>query len=557
MSDVIRLLDSSGTNVLDSVSTDYEDSFCLETFGDLISMHRESEPKGTKEFIIARVQTWDHKQPEKAFYSYYSAYQLNKILIKTQKYKGKRLIHRLHVLNPLTNTDIIGNVQYFMVKSQSDAKESENEANPAETLQPVEVTSVPEPVPAPQEMLQVLQPPIPTDNEGDEGLPSSPIGPLPPPMMKPARKRPTSLSIKTGPHSLPRPARRNSDLIIPPSPSVKQVEAGTATSWTMSAPSAVEAPDDEPLLAGDRKADATGEEAKQQPRKKSIFSNIMSPRRKSVAPGTPKKMLSMRLRAFSDKSTPQAHAPSQRRHHSAGDAYHPTTTTPPLAQPPMSAFPTTHPDATKVPVPAGNVTRFAVPVPIEELTSLPPTSRNRRRTLSYHNAVTAAGTHASFEDWLHMVTLERKAFKRKGSRSDAGEEYDVVRPFGRASLVNKGLRISTPKLDTIRGSPPAKQTGDINQSAPTTPKNEQEQKEEEHEQDDETESTINIYDAILFATDIDFLESSKVRAIFRENAVTPDDAKLFELPPVPAESPSPTSPRRPPVSPDEPLCFCC
>lgn len=61
------------------------------------------------------MQTWDHKQPDRAFYSYYHAHHLNKILFQTQIYLTKKLIHRLHVLNPLTNTDIIGNVLYFMV----------------------------------------------------------------------------------------------------------------------------------------------------------------------------------------------------------------------------------------------------------------------------------------------------------------------------------------------------------------------------------------------------------------------------------------------------------
>lgn len=41
---------------------------------------------------------------------------MNKILFQTQIYLDKKLIHRLRVLNPLTNTDIIGNVLYFMVK---------------------------------------------------------------------------------------------------------------------------------------------------------------------------------------------------------------------------------------------------------------------------------------------------------------------------------------------------------------------------------------------------------------------------------------------------------
>ncbi|RKO95059.1 hypothetical protein CAUPRSCDRAFT_9412, partial [Caulochytrium protostelioides] len=114
--EAILLLDSGGVNVLDSVATDYEDSFCLDTLGDLALAHDATEPAGTKSFILARVQTWDPRQPDKAYYSYYNAYHLNKILFQTQIYIGKKLIHRLHVLNPLTNTDIIGNVQYFMVR---------------------------------------------------------------------------------------------------------------------------------------------------------------------------------------------------------------------------------------------------------------------------------------------------------------------------------------------------------------------------------------------------------------------------------------------------------
>lgn len=115
MTEFVRLLDITGTTVLDSVSTSYEDSFGLETFGELIQEHMKADSQGKKSFIIARVQTWDHRQPNRAFYSYYNAYHLNKILFQTQIYLGKKLIHRLHVLNPLTNSDIIGNVLYFKV----------------------------------------------------------------------------------------------------------------------------------------------------------------------------------------------------------------------------------------------------------------------------------------------------------------------------------------------------------------------------------------------------------------------------------------------------------
>jgi hypothetical protein len=49
--EIIRLLDSSGSSVLDSVSTEYEDSFCLETFGDLIKSADSTDPKGTDYFL--------------------------------------------------------------------------------------------------------------------------------------------------------------------------------------------------------------------------------------------------------------------------------------------------------------------------------------------------------------------------------------------------------------------------------------------------------------------------------------------------------------------------
>ncbi len=62
---LVRLLDSTGTQLIDSVSGDYEDSFTLESFEDLCSHFASQEPENTKSFIIARVQTWDSKQPEK------------------------------------------------------------------------------------------------------------------------------------------------------------------------------------------------------------------------------------------------------------------------------------------------------------------------------------------------------------------------------------------------------------------------------------------------------------------------------------------------------------
>ena len=65
MIEIINLLDKDGTGVIDSVSSEYEDSFCLESFADLAIAHASVPPIGSRSFIIARVQTWDPKQPDK------------------------------------------------------------------------------------------------------------------------------------------------------------------------------------------------------------------------------------------------------------------------------------------------------------------------------------------------------------------------------------------------------------------------------------------------------------------------------------------------------------
>ncbi|KAI8910211.1 hypothetical protein EDD86DRAFT_189849 [Gorgonomyces haynaldii] len=122
MLSLIHFLDEQGT-VIDSIPVDYEDAFTLDPLGDLCQEHHD---KG-KAFIIARVLTQDPKQPEKNFYSYYSAFQLNKILFQTQTYHGKRLLHRLWVLNPLTNSDIIGDVEYFSVEGLGYYKDPEDD----------------------------------------------------------------------------------------------------------------------------------------------------------------------------------------------------------------------------------------------------------------------------------------------------------------------------------------------------------------------------------------------------------------------------------------------
>ena len=65
MTTLIRLLSPDNTTVVDSLSGDYEDSFTIESFSDSIKEHYDADPKNTKGFIIARVQTMDPKQPDK------------------------------------------------------------------------------------------------------------------------------------------------------------------------------------------------------------------------------------------------------------------------------------------------------------------------------------------------------------------------------------------------------------------------------------------------------------------------------------------------------------
>jgi hypothetical protein len=64
MTQVISLYSYSG-GLEDTISAEYEDALCLETLGDLAKNHQNSDPKGTKCSIIARVQTCDPKQPNK------------------------------------------------------------------------------------------------------------------------------------------------------------------------------------------------------------------------------------------------------------------------------------------------------------------------------------------------------------------------------------------------------------------------------------------------------------------------------------------------------------
>jgi hypothetical protein len=61
--ELINLLDKDGATIIDSVPSAYEDSFSLESFGELVRSYWAA--KSSKAFIIARIRTIDEKYPGK------------------------------------------------------------------------------------------------------------------------------------------------------------------------------------------------------------------------------------------------------------------------------------------------------------------------------------------------------------------------------------------------------------------------------------------------------------------------------------------------------------
>ncbi|KAI8833109.1 hypothetical protein BJ741DRAFT_612899 [Chytriomyces cf. hyalinus JEL632] len=467
---VISLLDSIGDRILDSVSADYEDSFCLDTFAELIAAHDAAEPKGTKCFIIARVQTWDHKQPDKAFYSYYNAYHLNKIMFQTQVYFHKKLIHRLHVLNPLTNTDIIGNVQYFMVKGRPKSNSTILSRKTRRELSDQSDTLQKQPA-----MSRLSSPP-----KSKESATAKP-----------------KMRIQTDLH----PSEALTTDLPPASPSVKSIEKGDVNSWTIASPTVAQIQEEDedadenkaPKAPTNTPASATNTASL-----RSILRRISTI--SAFAPYRPQK----------SKSTPPTPRNPSPNTLESGKA---STTVNALISPakfhPQMDFSGIQPTSVltgakgvsnlRVAIPEGCVTRFAQPVSSSN-SLLPETHKNRRRTLSYVNAVTASGMPASIEEWIQMVKEESE------QQIHDYTDYDRVTPFG--SPLKTGMEYQ-------QGDP--------------------------CETDTDTEFTA--YDAVLFGTDNDFLEDSKIRRIFKDNAVSADEAVLFEMTPVTSEPPeSPVSP---------------
>jgi hypothetical protein len=127
----------------------------------------------------------------------------------------------------------------------------------------------------------------------------------------------------------------------------------------------------------------------------------------------------------------------------------------------------------------GTVTRFAEVV--DEMSTFPETQRGQRRILSYRNAVSASGVPASFYDWAQFA---------KCSKVEFDGSFDTV---------------------------------DMKLFPEITPSPRPEKLEMDPTNDD------NYYDAVLFATDDDYLSNAATRKIFNENALCKEDTKLFEM----------------------------
>jgi hypothetical protein len=480
---IIRLLDAEGNQVIDSISGDYEDSFSLETFEDLCQVHFDLDPKNTKGFIIARVKTLDPKQPEMNFYSYYSAYQLNKQLFQTQIYLKKRYIHRLHVLNPLTNSDIIGTVDYFLVK-------------------PPVVSDV-----------------VVVNIDTNAVVPAIADAPV---VIEFAPRESELRETKSA-------ARRVSLVYTQASNQIPQIQQtveknGGSSNNITTHKVALENPEPKrniPEILRKHSESIKVNRVKREPAESPIVNNIG--KTASTKPSGLKITTQMPTGSLSI--------------HDSGCA--------------SAAI--------------GQVTRFTIPVPKEELEALvPKTKSGNRRSLSYQNAVSATGQPVSFLEWTKMISEENSKQKKLTNAvkdESTSKDFDKVE-FNTKSIVMTPIGISPrkrigsistpfsalPRLEEEKETESQEENLEGNANASSqknsivktsaekvndtkSAKTEQpaEDQADAEEEEEPMEDPLVIFDAVLFANDNDFLEQSKTRQLFRSNATSHADAKLFEM----------------------------
>jgi hypothetical protein len=410
MCDFIQLYDEKANKLLDTVAGAYEDSFSLETFASIINAHRDADPPGTKSAIIARVQTWDRNQPDRAFYSYYDAIQLNKILFKTQVYMGQKLIHRLHVLNPLTNTDILGNVLYFKVCKPEEAQALDD---------------------------LILN----TNRAGGPGLNNA-----------------TSTDVLTTLD--PKPLKRKNK------PHQLQFLQTQVESFTLSGPVVARDKDQENIVTNAVRRMSV-----------SVRGPIPAPveiaRRLSMALGYPQNP-HQKVKDEGQIERGTGLIVTDTIETKVGNVKRRTTHVYKESAP----VSVSRRALASVSVPPGSITQFSQPV--QDKLEVPEQPYSRGRELSFANSAPVLDSE-KYQEWLQMMT-EKIGSARSLNALTEGDE--------------------------------------MNENAPAP----------EVSQTDSSRSVV--FKARLIGTDMEFLESSKLRAIFRNNAVNPDEAKLLEMPPV-------------------------
>ena len=173
----------------------------------------------------------------------------------------------------------------------------------------------------------------------------------------------------------------------------------------------------------------------------------------------------------------------------------------------------------------GRLTRFNNPVPENDPTfsTIPRTKKGQRRSLSYANAVSATGVPLSFLEWTKMLRRDSQDLRQLESATNEEipeHDYDIVTPSVRQFQSKK-----------FTGSPSGnvifeENESGSNESIPIQLPSSASKSSKLPEMKDEE---VIFYDAYFLANDEEFLEKSEVRKLFRANALSEDDAKLFEL----------------------------
>ena len=587
------------------------------------------------------MQTWDHKQPERAFYSYYHAHHLNKCLFQTQQYLGTKLIHRLHVLNPLTNTDIIGNVLYFMVVGRSpravvsavaavdqgrgvaDQGQGTTTSTTTTTTTPG-AHAMPDDPPPPWAGLQSptasdhdrdqspgwrggVRGSRDTDRNGDGGV-RSPLriqtatgapataffnasGLLPVPPSPSVRKLPAAhdpVTLNRALHHLS-PTRQRCFLTgggVDDDVDVSEdVEDASTHGWTRTSPVtatvAVTATDNATAT------NATSTSSTTSPRRLKIHTEGYLPR------GPPPLFTWGGGRGGGGpRSASLVEGSGRTTTAFSGGGTSTTTTTTTMhggiwsagvlskhasrarnGDYPMVPMPghrydhhlnhdqpyDDHHDHHQEPVrvPAGTLTQHGRPVSQGQAESTLPRhagAHSRRRSLSYMNSLgdgnvgggvvvspgivspcvagpagpttpsSPGATATSLDEWKTKVRADRHRSPQDTREHTAHDQPHDNRdraktpPGPQASIQKTASSLATAGAPTATAATTAPPPPQPHQPPPSPPEEEE-----------------TFYDAVLIATDNDFLETSRVRALFREHAVTADDWRLFEMPPVVAE----------------------